>query len=211
MAAHIYMRETDSRYGAYRAALERAGAVVVTGGRWRGCDGLLLPGGGDIAPALYHREDCGSQPPDRVRDREELALLGAFLSAGRPVLGICRGLQVINVYFGGTLHQDIPGHGTVEGQDSCHAVRGIVGRLLPPCPGQVNSAHHQSVETLGRGLRAVQWAEDGTVEALEHRTLPVAGVQWHPERWGGAGDPVFQAFLGEVNRVRKKNKKFWER
>lgn len=211
MGTVIYMRETDPRYEAYQAALQQAGAAVVSGGDWRRCDGLLLPGGGDITPALYGRESRGSEPPDRARDREELTLLHSFLREGKPVLGICRGLQVINVYFGGTLVQDISGHSAVKGQDSRHAVRGIPARLLPTDQSEVNSAHHQSVERLGRGLRAVQWAEDGTVEALEHEVLPVMGVQWHPERWGDGGRPVFEAFIRVVKKKKEKNKKSFEK
>ena len=103
------------------------------------------------------------------------------------VLGICRGLQVLNVFFGGTLIQDLPGHSQAAGRDRLHRVR------TAPSPLQdlfgetlvVNSAHHQAADRLGQGLRAVQWAIDGTVEAVIHQSLPVWGVQWHPERLAG--------------------------
>lgn len=115
------------------------------------------------------------------------------------VLGICRGHQVINVFFGGTLVQDLPGHGAAGDIDRLHFVRTAASPLRELYGERhvVNSAHHQAVDRLGSGLRALQWAPDGTVEALCHRTLPVWGVQWHPERTGGYLDGVrlFRWFL----------------
>ena len=121
------------------------------------------------------------------RDTGELFLLEQFIMEKKPVLGICRGLQVLNVFFGGTLIQDLPGHSQAAGRDRLHRVR------TAPSPLQdlfgetlvVNSAHHQAADRLGQGLRAVQWAIDGTVEAVIHQSLPVWGVQWHPERLAG--------------------------
>ena len=114
-------------------------------------------------------------------------------------------MQVINVFFGGTLIQDLPGHGQVRGADRLHPVRtgasplrGLWGEGVI-----VNSAHHQAVARLGAGLEAAQWAPDGTVEALFCRKKPVWGVQWHPERLAGAlavdgtaeGARLFRAWL----------------
>ena len=116
-------------------------------------------------------------PVDELRERLH------ELEAGKPVFGICRGVQLLNVALGGTLHQHVEGHSKVDGVDGLHATRAegfvekIYGRRF-----MVNSAHHQALDRLGRGLRAVQWAEDGIVEAVEHRSLPIWGVQWHPER-----------------------------
>ena len=115
------------------------------------------------------------------------------------MLGICRGIQIINVFFGGTLCQDLPCHAATDGKDRFHTVYTVRSPLLPVCGPvcRVNSAHHQAVDALGRGLRAIQWAEDGTVEALCHDCLPIWGVQWHPERLPGElGERLFQAFLG---------------
>ena len=148
------------------------------------CGGLLLPGGGDVHPSLYGQELRGSEDIDRERDRREMEAVDLFLALGRPILGICRGVQVINVCFGGTLHQDIPGHSRIDGVDRLHATR-TEDPLLRELYGEsftVNSSHHQAVDVPGRDLLSVQWAQDGTVEALRHRTLPVFGVQWHPER-----------------------------
>ena len=163
------------------------------------CDGLLLPGGGDMDPKFYGEERipaCGE--PNLLRDAAEPLLLRAFLAADKPVLGICRGIQVINVFFGGTLCQDLPGHSAVDGHDSFHTVRTARSPLLAVCGPlcRVNSAHHQAADAPGRGLRAVQWAEDGAVEAVCHDCLPVWGVQWHPERLPGElGGRLLRAFL----------------
>ena len=92
---------------------------------------------------------------------------------------------MINVFFGGTLAQDIPGHGALKGGgDSRHGVRSGPSPLLAVCGEslEINSAHHQAADRLGSGLRAAQWAGDGVVEALYHERLPVWAVQWHPER-----------------------------
>lgn len=172
----------------YARAVRRAGGVPRFSLSLRdaeGCGGLLLPGGGDLDPALYGQPNQGSAPPDPGLDALELALLRRFTAERKPVLGICRGCQAINVFYGGTLHQDIPGHSQTEGRDRLHRVAAADGSLSqrlfgPACT--VNSAHHQAVDRLGEGLAAEAWAEDGVVEALRHETLPVWGLQWHPER-----------------------------
>ena len=122
------------------------------------------------------------------RDARELTRIVNFLSAGQPVIGICRGLQVLNVYFGGTLRQHIEGHSQIDGVDRLHAIN-TAPCLLRELYGTrctVNSAHHQAVWRLGTGFQVFACAEDGTVEAVGHRTLPVFAVQWHPERLCGA-------------------------
>ncbi len=173
-------------------------------------DGLVLAGGDDMDPALFGQEDRGSRGVDRARDGAELALLDAFCGAGKPVLAICRGHQVVNVWLGGDLIQDLgpeltPFHQREQG-DQVHLIRAAEGTLLRRLYGPVfpvNSAHHQGVGQLGRGLRASAWSEGGVVEALEHEHLPLISVQFHPERMIGAlarpdtvdGGAVFRAFL----------------
>jgi len=199
----VYIRGEAERFANYRRAVEKAGGRAVFGNAAEGqgalWDMLLLPGGGDLEPWRYGRENTASRGLEPERDEAELALLAEFTAAGKPVLGVCRGLQVVNVFFGGTLVQDIPGHGAVNGADRLHDIRTAPSPLLALCGEHVlvNSAHHQAVDRLGSGLRAVQWSSDGVVEALCHHSLSVWAVQWHPERLkpSGVGERLFTAFL----------------
>jgi putative glutamine amidotransferase len=174
----------------YVAALEGVGlepVVTLDMGAACACDGLLLPGGGDIDPALFGQENQGSQGIDRELDEKQLALARRFLADKKPILGICKGHQILNVALGGTLIQDLataPAH-RYNGQDSVHDCVSLEGSLLRRLYGRryaVNSAHHQGLARLGQGLRVTSYAADGTVESVEHDTLPVLGVQFHPER-----------------------------
>jgi len=176
----------------YQNALTKLGAefdVKLTGIDYDAYDRLLLPGGGDIAPERFGQTDQGSNPADHVLDEQQFAIFDAFCKAGKPVLGICRGEQLINVAMGGDLIQDLP---TAENHrkstkvlDNTHAVRIEKDSLMNRLYGdgcKVNSAHHQGVGKPGKGLKVTMQAADGTVEAVEHESLPVIGVQWHPER-----------------------------
>lgn len=152
-------------------------------------DGLLLPGGGDVDPSRFGQEDQGSNPSDLELDELQFTVLDRFVKAKKPVLGICRGHQVINIYFGGTLIQDLGEERNMRHRspnvDKVHPVRTDLHSWLGRLYGEhfiVNSAHHQSVDQPGRGLRVISWSEEGVAEALEHESLPVYGVQWHPER-----------------------------
>jgi putative glutamine amidotransferase len=154
-------------------------------------DALVLTGGTDVDPALYGEEPHPSVRVDRVRDDRELALLAAALERGLPVLAICRGLQLLNVHLGGTLHQHLAAHPV--GGDGVHEVRFAADSTLrgiygPRCP--VNSLHHQAVAAPGAGLACVGHAPDGVVEAVELTGRPVVGVQWHPEQLNRP-EPVF--------------------
>ena len=124
---------------------------------------------------------------DRARDRRELAICRQFLEQKRPILGICRGAQVLAVAMGGTLLADVPGHGPEPGgADRIHDTRtaGLLTALYgPDCP--VNSCHHQAVETLPPDCAVLQVALDGVIEAFGSRRMPAVGVQWHPERLCG--------------------------
>lgn len=179
-------------------------------------DGLLLAGGGDVDPARY---GGGPQHPavyglDPVRDEQELTLAHAALDAGVPLLAICRGMQVLNVALGGTLHQHLPDlsgidlHGHPTGQSSVvHDVKVPEGsRLAAACGREVlrcTSHHHQGVDRLADGLEAVAWSGDGLVEAVELDDPAgpwVVGVQWHPEMTS-ADDPGQQAVFDGFARV----------
>ena len=195
----LYLLGTPARYRNYQRAVAAAGGQIRFRGNPESCDGLLLPGGGDMEPWRYGQKNTASRSLEPERDEAELRLLDSFVSCGKPVLGICRGLQVINVYFGGTLIQDLPGHSAASGTDRYHKVYTAPSLLETVCPSEmiVNSAHHQAADRLGSDLRAIQWAPDGTVEAICHGRLPVLAVQWHPERLaiGTEGDALLRLFL----------------
>ena len=190
-------------YQNYGAAVLRAGGIPCFGANLESCDCLLLPGGGDLEPWRYGQANTASHSLDPAQDALEWKLLEHFVSRKLPVLGVCRGMQTINVFFGGDLIQDWPGHSAVNGRDRLHAVTAApsVLRTLYGERCVVNSSHHQIVGGMGDGLETVQWADDGAVEALRHRILPVWGVQWHPERLldGGCcqadGILLYRAFL----------------
>ncbi len=152
-------------------------------------DGLLLPGGTDINPARYREEMNGSVGIDEELDEGQFRLIDLFVKAEKPVFGICRGCQLMNVYFGGTMIQHISVADAHKGisreQDNMHYAKSVAGSDIDKLYGErfkVNSSHHQACKEIGKGLKVTLWSEDGIVEALEHETLPVAGVQWHPER-----------------------------
>lgn len=182
-------------------------------------DGLVLQGGADIHPSCYGSEPDGPlHATDLVRDLFELDLLRAFIAAGKPVLGICRGMQLINVALGGTLHQDLVlsgaasdphDHPTAE-EDYRHGLAFEPGSWLSRLYGgcirtHVNSIHHQGVDRLGEGLTIEARAPDGVVEAIRSTQHPfLVGVQWHPEFHGArfpdllSSEPLMQAFLAAV-------------
>ncbi|MGO9963949.1 MAG: gamma-glutamyl-gamma-aminobutyrate hydrolase family protein [Acidimicrobiales bacterium] len=171
----------------------------------RRLDGLVLTGGPDVDPARYGAEaHPRSQAPRTQRDERELALVSAAERAGLPLLAICRGMQLLNVAYGGSLIQHLPDvvgheeHNLTPGAFSGHRVRIEAGSSLHKALGweerDVPTHHHQGIDRLGGGLCAVAWAEDGTIEAVEDRAKPfVVGVQWHPE--ADADGSVFRALV----------------
>ncbi len=187
---NILIAGQTGRTGNYENALRHLGANSETSLHVPDIslyDGLLLPGGGDIDPRLFGQLPAGTRFFDPELDRIQLGILDAFVMHKKPVLGICKGMQLINIYFGGDMIQHIPTAKIHEyaGQDQFHESSAIKGSFLEKLYGErftVNSAHHQAVDSLGRGIAFVQSAEDGVVEGLVHNSLPVFGVQWHPER-----------------------------
>ena len=150
-------------------------------------DGIIFSGGPDLDPAIYGAEPEPDITPTRIeRDSSETALMRAALESGTPVLGICRGMQLLNVVLGGDLEADLPGtlHLEQPGQLAEHDVTIApdcsLGRLLGE-RAPVHSHHHQGPRRLGTGLRAVAWAEDGLVEGIEGQEGSAIGVLWHPE------------------------------
>lgn len=154
------------------------------------CHALLLPGGGDITPAFFGEQNHGSRNIDTELDIRQLRAFDLALRTGIPVLGICKGMQIINVGLGGTILQDLDPdaadrhkydqedkyHDTLIQKDSW--LHGLYGEKAV-----VNSAHHQALSRLGKGLSVIQFCPaDGCIEAIQHSSLPIIGVQWHPER-----------------------------
>jgi putative glutamine amidotransferase len=201
----------------YPEAIERAGGVPVIVPLLRPdavaalldrVDGVCLPGGPDLQPSIYGEEPHPQLGPTEPRvDAVEMALIRAADRRGLPILGICRGMQVLNVARGGTLHQHLPdvvgerlAHRQPEhGSITTHRVETAPHSRLRATLGgpslEVNSFHHQAVRTLGDDLIATAWAEDGTIEAIEDPgERLVIGVQWHAEGLQ-AHDPLFDLLI----------------
>ena len=177
-------------------------------------DGLVISGGPDVEPVRY-----GQAPGPQTmvvrpgRDEAELALFRAALEAGTPVLGICRGMQLMNVALGGTLIQHLPdavghdGHSPTPGAMGRHTVTvgqsSCLASIVGTGPALVPTHHHQGIDRLGAGLAPTAWAEDGTIEAfeLDQARHPFAlGVQWHPE--AGNEAKLFRALVETASRGR---------
>lgn len=202
--------DSHSLSRAYMRALRNSGAVPVMlsfdmeGEALERCldrlDGVLLAGGNDVDPFLYG--EAGVQALDEVnppRDEFELRLIRAAVARKMPVLGICRGIQILNVALGGSLWQDLPSQfrradgsapvlhsQTARGYHRTHGVQVVEGTKLHAIEQdllfRVNSFHHEAVKVPAPGMRVAAYAEDGVIESIEHETLPFCmGVQWHPE------------------------------
>jgi putative glutamine amidotransferase len=216
----------------YVAALVAAGARVVlvpasqpgaAGELLARVHGLLLAGGGDIEPARYGAGDHPAQyGMDPDRDELELELATTAVAMGVPVLGICRGVQLLNVAFGGTLVQHLPdGNGHAgnqvvhrdEAMQAMHDVEVERGSRLAEALGDTRAAclshHHQGLDRVGDGFRPVAWAPDGVVEGIERDQGWTVGVLWHPESTA-ATDPVQQRLLGTlVEMASRRGQSVW--
>lgn len=176
------------------------------------CDGVVFTGGSDIHPAKYGREDARRlvHDVDERRDEFESGLFRSALDRGIPILGICRGMQLINVALGGTLIPDVQyaGYDNHEKlpdrrEDRRHGIRVVSGSTLHSITGvlegEVNSSHHQAVDRLGKGLRASAYSPDGLVEGTEWEEPAgnpfLALVQWHPERMKDTESPLARGLL----------------
>lgn len=151
-------------------------------------DGLILCGGNDINPSYYNEEINGSVNIDDTRDKAEFTLLKKFLKTGKPILGICRGFQLMNAAFGGTLIQhleNVQAHRKDTPPELVHFANAEKDSIFESLYGErfsVNSYHHQGLGKIGNGLRVTMRSDDGLPEAFEHESAPYLGVQWHPER-----------------------------
>lgn len=183
------------------------------------CDGIVLSGGEDVHPKFYKKPEFLSiLKPGEIkveRDEFELKTIKKSLQLKKPLLGICRGLQIANVYFGGTLVPDIPGsgkpsHSKLKGYDKRHLVNLFDDSLLKDFirngRGEVNSAHHQSADVVAPDLRVTAVSDDGIIEGLEwknpHKKSFLLLVQWHPERMTDSQSPfsknIRDEFLHQV-------------
>jgi putative glutamine amidotransferase len=216
-------RSPEERYSVHRGyidSLSRVGAlpVVLPAGagidpvvvaEWiLGCDALIVTGGGDVAPELYGRTGAGElMEVDAERDRVEVEAVLMAMTAGRRVLGICRGAQVLAVATGGSLVTDLPAAGFAghwmekEEYQPVHDVKAESGSVCETVLGEVgsvNSIHHQAIADPGEVLVATAWSPDGVIEAIEG---PGAlGIQWHPERLVSTDDRHLGPFRWLVER-----------
>jgi putative glutamine amidotransferase len=186
------------------------------------CDGIMLTGGNDINPRLYNQPDflvyVDPKDIDEKRDEFEWKIIQHTEENQKPLLGICRGLQFVNVYFGGTLVPDIPAFGKFnhgkfkEGNDREHLVdidtNSVLYKIIGEEKGEINSAHHQSVDMPGYGLVVNALSPDGIIEGMERRDAEGRSylmlIQWHPERMANQ-DSIFAKKVKEdfLNVVRK--------
>ncbi|MBQ8831722.1 MAG: gamma-glutamyl-gamma-aminobutyrate hydrolase family protein [Oscillospiraceae bacterium] len=190
----------------YIRAVEKAGGEPVaihSPTEFEGYDGLLLAGGEDISPELYGEVNEGlSVGMDKAREASDPLAVDAFIKAGKPILGICRGMQALNVIFGGTMIQHLNEkcavHTPENGVDKFHTVKIESGSIIHTLYGEeteVTSSHHQAVKDIADAFVVTAAAPDGTVEAIEHKTLNIVGVQWHPERYD-CGAKLIEWFVG---------------
>lgn len=203
MKAVIIGKKKDTlRYEAFLSKVFDRVLTAQSLGELCSCDAVLLPGGGDITPAFFGEHNNGSRNIDTEMDILQLQAAEYCVQTSLPLLGICKGMQIINVALGGTIVQDLPTaaihryqeadqqHSTVIAPDSFLAK--LYGERMT-----VNSAHHQGLGKLGARLVPIQWCdEDNCVEAIVHETLPIIGLQWHPERLEGtvSSDPLLSYF-----------------
>jgi putative glutamine amidotransferase len=221
----VWQREFAMLHATYLAATERAGGIAVllppqgagAGEVLDRVDGLVLTGGADVDPRRYGQAPGErTSRPRELRDEWETALARAALARGLPLLAVCRGLQILNVALGGSLHQHLP---DITGHDRHQPGPGVFGTVdVRTEPGtrtaqligprvRVHCHHHQAVDRLADGLTVTGWADDGTVEAVELDGPGFAvAVQWHPEE-NSADTRLLAALVAAGRQYRERLKK----
>ncbi len=150
-------------------------------------DGFVLTGSAcDISPELYQQDNTHSKECNLKVDKQELAFLSIIAQSKKPLLGICRGMQFMNIFEGGTLKQDIPAsainhYGYKKQASKVHSMEVLGSKYLKNGIYKINSIHHQAIDEIGDNLKVTGTAPDGIIEMIEHEKLPWLGVQWHPE------------------------------
>lgn len=172
----------------YINACIKAGVWVFCGTDYhmaKDADAMILPGGADINPKLYNESINGSINIDDELDRCNYEAIKYFTENKKPILGICRGQQILNVYFGGSLIQDMQNHKKIDADtDQTHKVIATDSDVIKMYGKEffVNSAHHQVVDILASNFTVTMKSVDGYIEGMRHNNLPIYAVQWHPER-----------------------------
>ena len=191
----------------YAEAVENAGACPVLLAPSRNVadialriDGILISGGSDLHPS-YYTEDVNYEIKIVERDRSgfEFAIIHEIIKLKKPVLGICYGMQLINVVFGGSLYQDIKQQvpAAIGHREGWHTIKIDDNKLIDRGEFKVNSSHHQAVKVIGQRLNAIAFSADGIVEAVYSEDYPfLLGVQWHPERMKDSlSEKIFRSFV----------------
>ncbi len=186
----------------YINACIKAGVWVYCGTDYKmakDADAMILPGGADINPKLYNEPNLGSINIDDELDKCNFEAIRYFLDAKKPIFGICRGQQVLNVYFGGSLLQDMPNHKKIDADtDQTHMVHATDSDMISLYGKEfvTNSAHHQVVDRLAEGFIVTMKSTEGYIEGMRHKKLPIYAVQWHPERVKTIdGNEIFDWFV----------------
>ena len=216
MKPRILISRSPESSGLYEAAVEKAGGEPIS----LHCpdietefDALILAGGGDVDPRVFMERNLGSYDIDFPRDQAEIALVNRCIYENKPILGICRGHQVVNIALGGNIYQDMNDrmleiHQAPEGEPKYHPVQAGIMTMISDLYGEhfvVNSSHHQAIYKIGQGLYRTAWDENGVVEAMQHSSLPIWTVQFHPEQMteeNGSvdGQKIFDFFLEKCRK-----------